>query len=51
MNRATENWTRLPAHWLELRAQWEYSHAASAVLNLLALVVLAYFAAREARFL
>jgi hypothetical protein len=39
-NQATNNWTTLPEHWLELRRQWEYSHAASAVLNLVALVAL-----------
>src|SRR5215813_1630352 len=33
----TLNWTLLPAIWQELRQQWEYSHAASAVLNLMAL--------------
>jgi hypothetical protein len=37
-NRETNNWTVLPAHWMELRTQWEYSHAASAGLNLIALV-------------
>ena len=48
-NRATQNWTVLPENWLALRAQWEYSHAASALLNLVALLALAYLAAREAR--
>jgi len=28
----------LPDDWLALRTQWEYSHAASAVLNLAALL-------------
>lgn len=37
-NAATRNWTVLPDDWIALRAQWEYSHAASAVLNLVALV-------------
>lgn len=37
-NQATRNWTMLPQHWLELRTQWEYSHAASAVLNIIALI-------------
>jgi hypothetical protein len=32
-NQETGNWTVLPAHWESLRTQWEYSHAASAVLN------------------
>jgi hypothetical protein len=37
VNRVTHNWTDLPANWGHLRAQWEYSHAASAVLNVVAL--------------
>ena len=40
-NRATSNWTVLPDNWIALRAQWEYSHAASAVLGLVALVAVA----------
>jgi uncharacterized membrane protein len=28
-NQATANWSTLPPNWTELRAQWEYSHAAS----------------------
>jgi hypothetical protein len=39
VNVATHNWTMLPDNWLELRRQWEYSHAASAVLNIIALIV------------
>jgi hypothetical protein len=39
-NKATNNWTLLPDHWIELRRQWEYSHATSAILNLVALVML-----------
>jgi hypothetical protein len=39
-NQATDNWTMLPENWLQLRSQWEYSHAASTVLNLIALVTL-----------
>ena len=38
-NRATGNWTRLPADWQTLRTQWEYSHAAAALLTLAALVL------------
>jgi hypothetical protein len=30
----------LPENWVELRRQWEFSHAASAVLNLIALAML-----------
>jgi len=43
-NRATRNWTVLPDDWMRLRTQWEYSHAASAVLNLIALFALLYAA-------
>ena len=39
-NQATRNWTTLPDGWERLRAQWEYSHAAGALLNLAALVLL-----------
>ncbi len=39
-NQATNNWTMLPENWAELRRRWEYSHATSAVLNLVALVML-----------
>lgn len=38
-NQATKNWTMLPENWEELRRQWEYSHATSAILNLIALVM------------
>jgi hypothetical protein len=38
VNRATVNWTALPANWSELRGQREYSHALAAVLNLIAFV-------------
>jgi hypothetical protein len=48
-NQVTRNWTVLPDNWLAVRAQWEYSHAASAILNLLALVavILSVLASRE----
>lgn len=36
VNRATRDWTEAPANWESLRRRWEYSHAASAVLNLVA---------------
>lgn len=39
-NQATNNWTMLPENWTDLRQQWEYSHATSAGLNLLALVAM-----------
>jgi hypothetical protein len=40
VNRVTGNWTFLPGDWAELRRRWEYSQAASAALNLVALVAL-----------
>ena len=50
VNRATRNWTVLPENWVQLRNHWEYSHAASAVLNLIALFALLYAAvSQEAR--
>ena len=39
-NQETRNWTVLPPVWEPLRAQWEYSHAVGALLNLAALVLL-----------
>jgi hypothetical protein len=39
-NRETENWTKVPADWQRLRSEWEYSHAASAGLNLFAVAAL-----------
>lgn len=39
-NVATENWTTRPAGWETLRLQWEYSHAAGALLQLTALIAL-----------
>jgi len=40
INQQTSNWAVLSENWMELRRQWEYSHAASAALNLVALVAL-----------
>lgn len=39
-NKATENWTAIPDDWQSLRAEWEYSHAAGAGFQLLALALL-----------
>lgn len=39
-NVATSNWTIVPADWRHLRAQWEYSHAAGALFQLLAMISL-----------
>lgn len=36
-NQATANWTVVPDDWRELRTQWEYAHAANAVLTFIAL--------------
>jgi ABC-type cobalamin transport system permease subunit len=41
-NQQTSNWTMLPENWMALRTQWEYSHAAGAVLNLIAFIVLIF---------
>jgi len=46
-NQQTNNWTVLPENWTTLRVQWEYSHAASAVLNLVAFVALAFSVSRN----
>ena len=35
-NQATQNWTAVPANWEQLRRQWEYSHAANALVTLAA---------------
>jgi hypothetical protein len=40
-NQATSNWTMVPTNWRALRAQWEYSHAASAVVTFMGLCALA----------
>jgi hypothetical protein len=50
MNQQSANWTILPNHWVAMRMQWEYSHAASAVLNLVALiaVIVSVLAGRKA---
>jgi len=39
-NAATDNWTMQPTAWRQLRSQWEYSHAAGTVLNLIAFTTL-----------
>jgi hypothetical protein len=37
-NQATGNWTSVPENWERLRMQWEYSHAANALLTFVALL-------------
>ncbi|MGD9615410.1 MAG: DUF1772 domain-containing protein [Alphaproteobacteria bacterium] len=39
-NQATANWTRQPANWEALRAQWEYSHLAGAAFQTIAMAAL-----------
>jgi hypothetical protein len=46
-NQATANWTFLPADWQKLRSQWEFSHAANAVLTFLALCCATLAAMRQ----
>lgn len=41
-NVATNNWTEQPADWEQLRRDWEYSHFAGAVFQLLALCALIF---------
>ena len=35
-SQATDNWTTIPANWEQLRRQWEYSHAANALVTFVA---------------
>jgi hypothetical protein len=51
MNAVSQNWTRLPADFEAVRQQWEYSHAAGAILGFLALaaVVLSALVARSSQ--
>jgi hypothetical protein len=37
-NQATVNWTQMPDNWQELRRQWEYGHAANALIVFAALL-------------
>jgi hypothetical protein len=43
-NQATNNWTLMPRDWEVLRAQWEFSHAANAILTFIALCCAAFSA-------
>ena len=40
INSTTQNWTVVGTNWQALRDQWEYSHAAAACLDFVALVAL-----------
>lgn len=48
VNQATDNWTSLPVDWRALRARWEWSHAAGALLNLVAFASLLLSLLRDA---
>jgi hypothetical protein len=48
MNVASSNWTVMPDQFAAARRQWEYSHAASAVLTFVALLALALAVAIDA---
>ena len=39
-NSATSNWTIVPENWQQLRSDWEYSHAAGALFQCLAMISL-----------
>jgi len=48
-NEATNNWTMIPDNWEQLRRDWEYSHAANAIVTFAALcsVTLSVLMTRE----
>ena len=46
-NQATSNWTVVPTNLNQLRIQWEYSHAANAVVTFAALVCVAIAVLRQ----
>jgi hypothetical protein len=48
-NRATDYWTTIPANWEVLRRQWEYGHAANALVTFVAFcsVTLAALSGKE----
>ena len=48
-NSVTDNWTIVPDEWRALRRQWEYSHAAGALLQVLAMSSLIVAALAQAR--
>ena len=43
-NQATDNWTIAPGDWEALRTQWEYAHAANALLTFVALCCVTFAA-------
>src|ERR1700737_2839717 len=48
-NQATNNWTVVPNNWNKLRIQWEYSHAANAMVTFAALVCVVIAVLRQLR--
>jgi len=48
-NVATDNWTAIPTRWEDVRARWEYSHAAGAAFQTLAMSALIIAALARAR--
>lgn len=42
MNALTANWTEIPANFDAARRKWEYGHGASAILTLVALILILY---------
>lgn len=48
-NVATSSWTSIPENWEALRLQWEYSHAAGAAFQILAMAGLIVAATAQAR--
>lgn len=43
VNQATNNWLTFPENWVQLRQQWEYSHALNAILEIIAFILLIRF--------
>jgi glucan phosphoethanolaminetransferase (alkaline phosphatase superfamily) len=41
-NVATNNWTKIPVNWEELRTRWEFGHMAGTVLIFVALCAVAF---------
>jgi hypothetical protein len=49
-NVATDNWTTIPDNWRALRTQWEYAHAANAVITFAGLIAVTLSALLMRRF-
>jgi uncharacterized membrane protein YeaQ/YmgE (transglycosylase-associated protein family) len=41
-NRQTNNWSYLPDSWMQLRKDWEYSHAIAFILDLAMLILIIF---------